>query len=187
MSLPSTSKPTPEAQTSPHILSDMLEQPPQIPPSSSAIIPLTHKKPTLYQAAVSELLGTMILVLFGDGAIAQVTLSGGSKGDYQSISWAWGYLFFPFLSPLPFLMNIYIYHISKVKEEPTNYSKTRNPPRNLHLHPLRLTPQPSHNIHKLSPAPIHAPMVHPAGLHPRANTGSHHRRRSHLRQLPLRN
>ncbi|PKY03093.1 aquaporin-like protein, partial [Aspergillus campestris IBT 28561] len=38
----------------------------------------------------SELLGTMILVLFGDGAIAQVTLSGGSKGDYQSISWAWG-------------------------------------------------------------------------------------------------
>ncbi|PLN77216.1 aquaporin-like protein [Aspergillus taichungensis] len=32
----------------------------------------------------------MILVLFGDGAIAQVTLSGGSRGNYQSISWAWG-------------------------------------------------------------------------------------------------
>ncbi|PLB39568.1 MIP/aquaporin family protein [Aspergillus candidus] len=91
MSFPTTSKPTPEvSQTSPHILSDMLEQPPHIPPSSSTIIPSTHKKPTLYQAAVSELLGTMILVLFGDGAIAQVTLSGGSKGDYQSISWAWG-------------------------------------------------------------------------------------------------
>ena len=38
----------------------------------------------------SEFLGTMILILFGDGVVAQVVLSGGTKGDYQSISWGWG-------------------------------------------------------------------------------------------------
>ncbi|KAE8348650.1 aquaporin-like protein [Aspergillus coremiiformis] len=38
----------------------------------------------------SEFFGTMILVLFGDGAVAQVTLSNGEKGGYQSISWGWG-------------------------------------------------------------------------------------------------
>lgn len=40
--------------------------------------------------AFSEFFGTMILILFGDGVVAQVTLSGGTKGDYQSISWGWG-------------------------------------------------------------------------------------------------
>ncbi|KAL2000300.1 hypothetical protein VTN02DRAFT_3306 [Thermoascus thermophilus] len=40
--------------------------------------------------AFSEFFGTMILLLFGDGVVAQVTLSGGTKGDYQSISWGWG-------------------------------------------------------------------------------------------------
>jgi aquaglyceroporin related protein len=38
----------------------------------------------------SEFFGTMILILFGDGVVAQVLLSGGQKGDYQSISWGWG-------------------------------------------------------------------------------------------------
>ncbi|KAL6699731.1 aquaporin-like protein [Trichoderma pleuroticola] len=38
----------------------------------------------------SEFLGTMTLILFGDGVVAQVVLSGGTKGDYQSISWGWG-------------------------------------------------------------------------------------------------
>jgi aquaglyceroporin related protein len=32
----------------------------------------------------------MILVLFGDGVVAQVTLSKDQRGDYQSISWGWG-------------------------------------------------------------------------------------------------
>ncbi|THC87475.1 hypothetical protein EYZ11_013077 [Aspergillus tanneri] len=32
----------------------------------------------------------MILVLFGDGVVAQVTLSHNEKGNYQSISWGWG-------------------------------------------------------------------------------------------------
>jgi aquaglyceroporin related protein len=40
--------------------------------------------------ASSEFFGTMILVLFGDGVVAQVLLSHNEKGDYQSISWGWG-------------------------------------------------------------------------------------------------
>ena len=40
--------------------------------------------------AFSEFFGTMILILFGDGVVAQVLLSHGQKGDYQSISWGWG-------------------------------------------------------------------------------------------------
>lgn len=38
----------------------------------------------------SEFFGVFILILFGDGVVAQVVLSGGKKGDYQSISWGWG-------------------------------------------------------------------------------------------------
>ena len=39
--------------------------------------------------AFSEFMGTFILVMFGDGVVAQVVLSGGENGDYQSISWGW--------------------------------------------------------------------------------------------------
>ena len=38
----------------------------------------------------SEFLGTMTLLLFGDGVVAQVVLSDNAKGDYQSICWGWG-------------------------------------------------------------------------------------------------
>ncbi|WYZ37021.1 hypothetical protein EsH8_II_000527 [Colletotrichum jinshuiense] len=38
----------------------------------------------------SEFFGTMVLILFGDGVVAQVVLSNSTKGDYQSISWGWG-------------------------------------------------------------------------------------------------
>lgn len=37
-----------------------------------------------------EFLGTMIMIIFGDGVVAQVILSNSTKGTYQSISWAWG-------------------------------------------------------------------------------------------------
>lgn len=37
----------------------------------------------------SEFMGTFILIMFGDGVVAQVVLSNGEKGDYQSISWGW--------------------------------------------------------------------------------------------------
>ena len=42
---------------------------------------------------LAEFFGVFILILFGDGVVAQVVLSGGTKGDYQSISWGWGYDF----------------------------------------------------------------------------------------------
>lgn len=42
------------------------------------------------QDGFSEFLGTFILLLFGDGVVAQVVLSRGANGDYQSISWGWG-------------------------------------------------------------------------------------------------
>ncbi len=45
---------------------------------------------TIWQDAFSEFFGTMVLILFGDGVVAQVVLSGGTKGEYQSISWGWG-------------------------------------------------------------------------------------------------
>ncbi len=39
---------------------------------------------------VAEFAGTMILILFGVGVVAQVVTSGGSLGDHNSIAWAWG-------------------------------------------------------------------------------------------------
>jgi aquaglyceroporin related protein len=39
--------------------------------------------------AFSEFMGTFILIMFGDGVVAQVVLSNGEKGNYQSISWGW--------------------------------------------------------------------------------------------------
>jgi len=38
----------------------------------------------------AEFLGVFILIMFGDGVVAQVVLSSEAKGDYQSISWGWG-------------------------------------------------------------------------------------------------
>jgi len=38
----------------------------------------------------SEFFGVFILILFGDGVVAQVVLSGGANGSYQSITWGWG-------------------------------------------------------------------------------------------------
>lgn len=38
----------------------------------------------------AEFWGVFILVMFGDGSVAQVVLSNNEKGEYQSISWGWG-------------------------------------------------------------------------------------------------
>ncbi|KXT11282.1 hypothetical protein AC579_1672 [Pseudocercospora musae] len=43
-----------------------------------------------FREPLSEFMGVFILIMFGDGVVAQVVLSRGTKGDYQSISWGWG-------------------------------------------------------------------------------------------------
>lgn len=52
------------------------------------------------QDGFSEFFGTMVLILFGDGAVAQVTLSAGKSGDYQSINWCWGSVLTSYLARL---------------------------------------------------------------------------------------
>jgi hypothetical protein len=47
-----------------------------------------------YQNFFSELLGVFTLILFGNGSVAQVVLSKGDNGGYQSISWGWGLVVF---------------------------------------------------------------------------------------------
>lgn len=42
------------------------------------------------QEGFAEFFGTMVMILFGDGSVAQVVLSSNTKGEYQSISWGWG-------------------------------------------------------------------------------------------------
>jgi aquaglyceroporin related protein len=39
-----------------------------------------------FRAELAEFFGVFILIMFGDGVVAQVVLSNGEKGDYQSIS-----------------------------------------------------------------------------------------------------
>lgn len=49
-----------------------------------------HKEHLTLQEAFSEFFATMVMILFGDGVVAQVVLSDQTRGDYQSISWGWG-------------------------------------------------------------------------------------------------
>lgn len=49
----------------------------------------------------AEFMGTFILIMFGDGSVAQVVLSSDKYGEYQSISWGWvSVLFIPLLASL---------------------------------------------------------------------------------------
>jgi aquaglyceroporin related protein len=61
---------------------EVIESHPQLPWSR-----LRHR----FREPLSEFFGTFILILFGDGVIAQVELSGGEKGTWLSINWGWGY------------------------------------------------------------------------------------------------
>lgn len=51
------------------------------------------RRPRIPQLAAemsAEFAGTMILILFGVGVVAQVIAGGTALGDHDSISWAWG-------------------------------------------------------------------------------------------------
>lgn len=46
--------------------------------------------PSLVSELAAEFAGTLILILFGVGVVAQVVGSGGTLGAHDSIAWAWG-------------------------------------------------------------------------------------------------
>ncbi len=48
------------------------------------------KKNSLWGELSAEMLGTMVLILFGTGVVAQVVTGDGAAGDHDSIAWAWG-------------------------------------------------------------------------------------------------
>lgn len=50
----------------------------------------TSDSRTLLGELAAEFAGTMILILFGCGVVAQVITSKGALGDHDSIAWAWG-------------------------------------------------------------------------------------------------
>jgi aquaglyceroporin related protein, other eukaryote len=40
-----------------------------------------------FREPLGEFFGVFTLIIFGDGVVAQVVLSKGQRGDYQSINW----------------------------------------------------------------------------------------------------
>lgn len=50
----------------------------------------TVKRNPVIGEVAAEFFGTMILILFGVGVVAQVVTSEGSLGDHDSIAWGWG-------------------------------------------------------------------------------------------------
>lgn len=59
-------------------------------PSSDRGLPLWPRIRHKIREPLAEFLGTMLIILFGDGVVAQVVLSSNKNGAYQSISWCWG-------------------------------------------------------------------------------------------------
>ncbi|OWY90873.1 Aquaporin, partial [Phytophthora megakarya] len=52
--------------------------------------PFCHIRNPEVRAYLAEFVGTFILVLIGDGAVAQYVLGGGDAGHYLSVNLAWG-------------------------------------------------------------------------------------------------
>lgn len=63
-----------------------------IDPKLSLAIPQSRFviKNQLLREALAELIGTMVMICFGDGVVAQVVLSDNAKGTYANINWCWG-------------------------------------------------------------------------------------------------
>ncbi|CAL8277463.1 unnamed protein product [Merluccius merluccius] len=55
------------------------------------LVQIFHIKHLLLQQGLAECLGTLILVMFGCGAVAQVVLSGGSHGLFLTVNLAFGF------------------------------------------------------------------------------------------------
>jgi MIP family channel proteins len=53
-------------------------------------LPFYHVRNPDFRAYLAEFVGTFILVLIGDGSVAQYVLGGGGAGQYLSVNLAWG-------------------------------------------------------------------------------------------------
>ena len=60
--------------------------------TNSDTTPVQPAEPSLTGQMIAEFLGTMILILFGNGVVAQVATAAKDSplGDHDSIAWAWG-------------------------------------------------------------------------------------------------
>ncbi|RKR75156.1 MIP/aquaporin family protein [Frondihabitans australicus] len=52
--------------------------------------PGAKAQPTLFGEFIAEILGSMMIALFGFGVVAQVTVGAGALGGHDSIAWSWG-------------------------------------------------------------------------------------------------
>src|SRR5690349_24969138 len=59
-------------------------------PGQRRPFPMNSKEPTLTAELLAEFAGTLVLILFGVGVVAQVVTSDGTLGGHDSIAWAWG-------------------------------------------------------------------------------------------------
>jgi glycerol uptake facilitator protein len=46
--------------------------------------------PTLFGELIAELLGSLMIAIFGLGVVAQVVVGAGGLGDHDAIAWSWG-------------------------------------------------------------------------------------------------
>ncbi|ORY87026.1 aquaporin-like protein [Protomyces lactucae-debilis] len=79
-----------EIQSAPKFI--QLEQGARNEPAIERPLTLVTKLKTIWwlREGAAEFFGTMMIIIFGVGSVAQVVLSDATKGDYQSISWGWG-------------------------------------------------------------------------------------------------
>jgi aquaglyceroporin related protein len=75
----------------------------EVIPSNASVTPIQRNQPNRVEQEhqtprwerirqtirqpLAEFFGVFTLIIFGDGVVAQVVLSKGQKGDYQSINW----------------------------------------------------------------------------------------------------
>jgi hypothetical protein len=62
-----------------------------------------------FREPLAEFFGVFTLIIFGDGVVAQVVLSKGQKGDYQSINWGYNVAPFQADGPVGVLESCWVY------------------------------------------------------------------------------
>lgn len=68
--------------------------PPHYSPEPHVVVYEFSERRRTLQEFFSELFGTFIMILMGDGVVAQTLLSKGTRGGFESVNWAWGYVLY---------------------------------------------------------------------------------------------